>query len=152
MIQFEEFDLENGLHVILHQDQSTPMVTVNLLYKVGSRNEIPQQTGYAHLLEHLMFEGSENIENFDEELEKAGGENNAWTSNDLTNYYITIPAQYLDTALWLESDRMNALAFRKESFNTQKSVVIEEFKEQHINPPYGDLWHKLMELCYTTHP
>ncbi len=152
MIEYEEYILTNGLTVIIHPDFTTPMVTVNLLYKVGSRNEISTQTGYAHLLEHLMFEGSENVSNFDEELERAGGENNAWTTTDLTNYYITLPHQYLDTALWLESDRMLNLSLDQESFDIQKSVVIEEFKEQHINPPYGDIWHKLMALCYTHHP
>jgi len=152
MISFERFVLHNGLTLIVHEDASTPMATVNVLYKVGARDESPDKTGFAHLFEHLMFGGSINIPNFDTPLETAGGENNAFTNNDITNYYINLPASNLDTALWLESDRMMSLDFRQEPLDTQKSVVIEEFKEHYINQPYGDLWHKLSDLSYKVHP
>jgi predicted Zn-dependent peptidase len=152
MIQYERFFLENGLEVIIHTDKSTPLITVNTLYKVGSRDESPDKTGFAHLFEHLMFEGSENVDDFDEELEKAGGENNAFTSNDITNYYITLPAPNIETALWIESDRMKSLSINQEALDIQKNVVIEEFKEHYINQPYGDTWHLLSALAYKTHP
>ncbi len=152
MIQYDRFILANGLRVLVHQDKSTPMVTVNVLYDVGAKDENPAQTGFAHLFEHLMFGGSINIPEYDEPLQMAGGENNAYTTNDLTNYYCTLPAQNIETALWLESDRMLSLAFGEKSLDVQRKVVCEEFKEHYINKPYGDVWHKLRRMCYTTHP
>lgn len=152
MIRFNEFTLSNGLKVIVHEDHSTAMAAVNVLYKVGSRDENPEQTGFAHLFEHFMFEGSVNIPHFDSPLQRAGGENNAFTSNDITNYYDILPANNLETAFWLESDRMMSLAFEEESLETQKSVVMEEFKEHYINQPYGDVWHKMSTLAYKVHP
>jgi zinc protease len=151
MIQFKKHTLANGLKVIVHEDFSTPLVAVNLLYNVGARDESPDKTGFAHLFEHLMFGGSKNIPIFDEPLQKAGGENNAFTSNDITNYYETLPSNNIETALWLESDRMNQLDFDSESLEIQRKVVCEEFKEHYINQPYGDVWHKLRSLAYTTH-
>ena len=144
--------LDNGLRVMVHEDSSTPMAVVNVMYDVGARDENPQQTGFAHLFEHLMFGGSINIPDYDEPLQRAGGENNAYTTNDLTNYYCQLPAQNIETAFWLESDRMLSLAFNKKSLDIQRKVVCEEFKEHYINKPYGDVWHKLRELAYTTHP
>ncbi len=152
MIKFEEFVLKNGLKVIVHEDPTTTMAAVNILYKVGSRDEDVKQTGFAHLFEHFMFEGSVNIPEFDTPLQNAGGENNAFTSNDITNYYDILPANNLETAFWLESDRMLSLAFEDESLNTQKNVVMEEFKEHYINQPYGDVWHKMCALAYKVHP
>ncbi len=152
MIQFERFTLENGLKVIVHPDHSTPMAVVNIMYNVGARDENPEQTGFAHLFEHLMFGGSINIPEYDEPLQMAGGENNAYTTNDLTNYYLQLPVQNLETAFWLESDRMLSLAFSEKSLDVQRKVVCEEFKEHYINKPYGDVWHKMRELAYTTHP
>lgn len=152
MIQFEKFTLENGLRVIVHQDTSTPMAVVNVMYDVGARDEDPERTGFAHLFEHLMFGGSINIPNYDEPLQRAGGENNAYTTNDLTNYYIQLPAENLETAFWLESDRMLSLAFGEKSLDVQRKVVCEEFKEHYLNKPYGDVWHKMREMAYTTHP
>ena len=152
MIKFEEFVLKNGLKVIVHEDPSTTMAAVNILYKVGSRDEDVKQTGFAHLFEHFMFEGSVNIPEFDTPLQNAGGENNAFTSNDITNYYDILPANNLETAFWLESDRMLSLAFDEESLATQKNVVMEEFKEHYINQPYGDVWHKMCALAYKVHP
>jgi predicted Zn-dependent peptidase len=152
MIQFEKFTLENGLRVLIHEDTATPMVTVNVLYDVGARDENPAKTGFAHLFEHLMFGGSIHIPEFDEPLQMAGGENNAFTTNDLTNYYSTLPVQNIETALWLESDRMLSLAFNEKSLETQRKVVCEEFKEHYINKPYGDVWHKMRRLAYKEHP
>lgn len=152
MLQFERFTLENGLKVLVHEDHTTPMVAVNVLYDVGARDEDPQRTGFAHLFEHLMFGGSENIPVYDEPLQMAGGENNAYTTNDITNYYIQLPVQNIETALWLESDRMKALAFSDKSLDVQRKVVSEEFKEHYINKPYGDAWKHLRALAYTTHP
>ncbi|MFT3909522.1 MAG: pitrilysin family protein [Ferruginibacter sp.] len=152
MIHFEKFSLENGLRVLVHEDKSTPMAVVNVLYDVGARDENPEKTGFAHLFEHLMFGGSKNIPVYDEPLQVAGGENNAYTTNDLTNYYCQLPAENIETAFWLESDRMLSLAFGKKSLEVQRKVVSEEFKEHYINKPYGDVWHKLRELVYTTHP
>lgn len=144
--------LNNGLKIVLQQDTSTPMAVVNVLYDVGARDENPSKTGFAHLFEHFMFEGSKNIESFDTPLELAGGESNAFTTNDLTNYYEIIPSQNIETALWLESDRMLSLAFDQESLDVQKRVVCEEFKEHYINKPYGNLWHELSSLAYKIHP
>ena len=152
MIQFERFQLENGLKVVVHQDTSTPMAVVNVLYNVGAKDENPSKTGFAHLFEHLMFGGSVNIPVYDEPLQRAGGENNAYTTNDLTNYYCQIPAENIETAFWLESDRMLSLAFSPKSLEVQRKVVCEEFKEHYINKPYGDAWHKMRELAYTKHP
>ena len=152
MIQFEKFTLENGLRVIVHQDLSTPMAVLNIMYDVGARDEDPEKTGFAHLFEHLMFGGSVNIPNYDEPLQMAGGENNAYTTNDLTNYYIQLPADNLETAFWLESDRMLSLAFDEKSLETQRKVVCEEFKENYLTKPYGDVWHKMRELAYKNHP
>ena len=152
MIQFEKFQLDNGLKVLVHQDSSTPMAVVNVLYNVGAKDEDPAKTGFAHLFEHLMFGGSVNIPVYDEPLQRAGGENNAYTTNDLTNYYCQIPAENIETAFWLESDRMLSLAFSKKSLEVQRKVVCEEFKEHYINKPYGDAWHKMRSLAYTQHP
>jgi len=152
MIKFEKFTMDNGLRVLTHVDKSTPMVVVNVLYDVGARDENPEKTGFAHLFEHLMFGGSVNIPVYDEPLQVAGGENNAYTTNDLTNYYCQLPAENIETAFWLESDRMLSLAFSKKSLEVQRKVVCEEFKEHYINKPYGDVWHKLRELVYTKHP
>ncbi len=152
MIQFDRFTLENGLRVIVHKDSSTPMAVVNVMYDVGARDEDPNRTGFAHLFEHLMFGGSLHIENYDEPLQMAGGENNAYTTNDLTNYYIQLPAENIETAFWLESDRMLSLAFTEKSLDVQRKVVCEEFKEHYINKPYGDAWHKMREMAYQVHP
>jgi len=152
MIEFVKYKLDNGLVLIVHSDYSTPIAAVNLLYRVGSRNEDPNRTGFAHLFEHLMFGGSANIPVFDEPLEKVGGENNAFTTNDLTNYYITVPVENIETAFWLESDRMLSLAFSQKSLDVQKSVVIEEFNQRYLNQPYGDVWLHLRPLAYKVHP
>ncbi len=152
MIDFVKFKLDNGLVLIVHTDYSTPIAAFNLLYRVGSKNENPERTGFAHLFEHLMFGGSVNIPVFDEPLERVGGENNAFTTNDLTNYYITVPAENIETAFWLESDRMLSLAFSKKSLDVQKSVVIEEFNQRYLNQPYGDVWLHLRPLSYKVHP
>ncbi|MBK9937559.1 MAG: insulinase family protein [Chitinophagaceae bacterium] len=152
MIQFEKFTLANGLRVIVHQDLSTPMAVMNIMYDVGARDEDPEKTGFAHFFEHLMFGGSVNIPSYDEPLQMAGGENNAYTTNDLTNYYIQLPAENLETAFWLESDRMLSLAFGEKSLETQRKVVMEEFKEHYLTKPYGDVWHKMRELAYKIHP
>ena len=152
MIKFEKFILDNGLRVIVHQDKSTPLACINILYDVGSRDENPEQTGFAHLFEHLMFGGSVNIPNFDEPLQRVGGENNAFTTNDITNYHLTLPAENLETGFWLESDRMLSLAFSKKSLDVQRSVVIEEFKQRYLNQPYGDVWLLLLPMAYKVHP
>jgi zinc protease len=152
MIQFEKFELSNGLRVIVHEDPSTPMAVVNVLYDVGAKDENPEKTGFAHLFEHLMFGGSVNIPVYDEPLQLAGGENNAYTTNDFTNYYCQLPAENLETAFWLESDRMLSLAFSEKSLDVQRKVVCEEFKEHYINKPYGDVWFKMRELAYKVHP
>jgi len=143
--------MANGLRVIVHRDTSTPMAVVNVMYDVGARDEDPNRTGFAHLFEHLMFGGSIDIENYDEPLQMAGGENNAYTTNDLTDYYIQLPAENIETAFWLESDRMLSLAFSEKSLDLQRKVGCEEFKEHYINKPYGDAWHKLRELAYEVH-
>ncbi len=152
MIAYEKFTLDNGLRVIVHPDFTTPMAVLNVMYDVGARDESPNKTGFAHLFEHLMFGGSINIEDYDEPLQMAGGENNAYTTNDLTNYYIQLPVENLETAFWLESDRMLSLAFSKKSLDVQRKVVCEEFKEHYINKPYGDVWHKMRALAYEKHP
>ena len=152
MIHFDRFQLANGLRVLVHKDTSTPMSVLNIMYDVGARDEDPNQTGFAHLFEHLMFGGSVNIPDYDEPLQLAGGENNAYTTNDLTNYYCQLPTENLETAFWLESDRMLSLAFSEKSLDVQRKVVSEEFKEHYLNKPYGDVWHIIRELAYTTHP
>ncbi|QMW01310.1 M16 family metallopeptidase [Spirosoma foliorum] len=152
MIHYEQFVLDNGLRVFVHEDASTPMAAVNILYNVGSRDEDPNKTGFAHLFEHLMFGGSRNIPSYDEPLQKVGGENNAFTSPDITNYYITLPAANLETAFWLESDRMLSLSFDPTVLDVQQKVVIEEFKQRYLNQPYGDVWLKLRPLAYKQHP
>ncbi len=152
MIKYNTFILKNGLKVIHHFDKTTPMVVVNTIYNVGARDENPNKTGFAHLFEHLMFGGSKHIENYDAPLQLAGGECNAFTNNDITNYYNTLPAQNLETALWLESDRMLELAFTSKSLEVQRQVVVEEFKQRYLNQPYGDVWLKLRPLIYKQHP
>ncbi len=152
MINYEHYRLENGLEVVLHPDLSRPLVAVSILYKVGSRNDPPGRTGFAHLFEHLMFAGSENVENFDDYLHQAGGDNNAYTTSDYTLYYDLVPATNLVTALWLESDRMKALNFSQKSLKTQQKVVVEEFKETCLEEPYGDAYHELYALAYQQHP
>ncbi len=152
MVSYNRFTLANGLRVLVHEDFTTPMAVVNILYDVGARDENPQQTGFAHLFEHLMFGGSVNIPSYDEPLQRVGGENNAFTSNDITNYYITLPAANIETAFWLESDRMLSLAFSEKSLEVQKNVVCEEFKQRYLNQPYGDVWLKLRPLVYKKHP
>lgn len=152
MIQFEKFTLVNGLKVLVHTDENTPMVAVNVLYNVGARDEDINRTGFAHLFEHLMFGGSINIPVYDEPLQMAGGENNAYTTNDITNYYIQLPLENIETAFWLESDRMKSLAFSPNSLEVQRKVVCEEFKEHYINKPYGDAWKHLRQLAYKVHP
>ncbi|MCK9618138.1 MAG: insulinase family protein [Lentimicrobiaceae bacterium] len=152
MILFDRFVLDNGLKVLVHRDELSPIVAMNILYNVGSRDENPDRTGFAHLFEHLMFGGSVHIPRYDEPLERAGGENNAFTNNDITNYYLTIPRHNLETAFWLESDRMLNLAFTPQSLNVQRKVVIEEFRESYLNQPYGDAWLLLRPLAYKVHP
>jgi len=152
MINFDKFTLKNGLTVIVHNCKDTPMVAINILYKVGSKNENPEHTGFAHLFEHLMFGGSLNIPDYDIPLQKVGGDNNAWTSNDYTNFYITLPKENIETGFWLESDRMLSLDFNQKSLDTQKSVVIEEFKQRYFNQPYGDVFLLLKPLAYKKHP
>jgi zinc protease len=152
MVKFNRFTLDNGLRVIVHEDNTTPMAVLNILYDVGARDENPEQTGFAHLFEHLMFGGSVNIPSYDEPLQRVGGENNAFTSNDITNYYITLPSANIETAFWLESDRMLSLAFSEKSLEVQRNVVIEEFKQRYLNQPYGDVWLKLRPLAYKHHP
>ncbi len=152
MIKYHKTILENGLTVIIHQDSTSPIAAINLLYNVGARDENEQRTGFAHLFEHLMFGGSSNIPDYDTHVETAGGQNNAFTSNDITNYYITIPKENLETALWLESDRMLSLAFTPKSLEVQRQVVIEEFKQNYLNQPYGDAYLLLRDLAFKVHP
>ena len=152
MIEFKKTTFSNGLKLIVHEDRSTPLACVNILYNVGARDEDPGKTGFAHLFEHLMFGGSVNIPSYDEPLQRVGGENNAFTNNDITNYYLTLPAENLETGFWLESDRMLSLAFSEKSLEVQRSVVIEEFKQRYLNQPYGDVWLLLRPLAYKVHP
>jgi zinc protease len=152
MIPFEEFQLDNGLRVIVHEDPTVQIAVLNILYDVGSRDEQPDKTGFAHLFEHLMFGGSVNIPSYDEPLQRVGGENNAFTNTDITNYYLTVPAANIETGFWLESDRMLGLSFDPSVLEVQRKVVIEEFKQRYLNQPYGDVWLKLRPLAYTTHP
>lgn len=152
MIEVNKHRLSNGLRLLHHRDKETPMVALNLLYDVGARDEMPCGTGFAHLFEHLMFGGSAHIPDFDAELQRAGGENNAWTSNDITNYYTIIPRRNVETAFWLESDRMESLEFSERSLDVQRAVVIEEFKQRNLNQPYGDIPALIRELAYRQHP
>ena len=152
VIKFEKYILDNGLKVLLHKDESSPLVAVNVLYDVGSRDEDPDKTGFAHLFEHLMFGGSLNVPDFDVPIQFAGGDNNAFTNADVTNFYNILPKENIETALWLESDRMLQLDFNQEMLDIQKKVVVEEFKETCLNVPYGDMWHELSKLCYKDHP
>jgi zinc protease len=152
MINFKSFTLDNGLRVVVHEDKSTPLIAMNILYDVGSRDEDPSMTGLAHLFEHLMFGGSKNIPDFDTPLQLVGGENNAFTNNDITNYYLTIPSENIETSFWLESDRMLELDFSQKNLDTQKSVVTEEFNQRYLNQPYGDAILKLRPLAYKVHP
>lgn len=152
MISFQQFTLSNGLQVIVHEDPSTTLAVMDVIYDVGSRDEDFERTGFAHLFEHLMFGGSVNIPNYDSPLQSVGGENNAFTTPDLTNYYISLPYQNLETAFWLESDRMLSLAFNPQSLEVQRKVVIEEFKQRYLNQPYGDVWLKFRPLIYQQHP
>lgn len=152
MIEFKEHILDNQLKLIVHEDPSANTAVVNVLYDVGSRDENPNKTGFAHLFEHLMFGGSKNIPEFDTALQRVGGQNNAFTSPDITNYYITVPYQNLETAFWLESDRMKELAFSPKSLEVQRKVVIEEFKQRYLNQPYGEAWLKFRPLAYKVHP
>jgi zinc protease len=152
LVQFKREILSNGLKVLVHEDYSTPLAAVNVAFDVGSRDEDPEKTGFAHLFEHLMFAGSKNVKDFDEPLQNAGGDNNAYTTNDYTTFYESIPAQNIETALWLESDRMLDLNINKKSLEVQRRVVVEEFKETCLNEPYGDMWHHLSELMYQQHP
>ena len=152
MLKFESFHLDNGLQVVVHEDPHSLVATVNIMYKVGSRDEDPHRTGFAHLFEHLMFGGSQHISSYDGALQQVGGNNNAYTTSDVTSYHCTLPVVNLETAFWLESDRMLSLSFNKKVLDVQKKVVIEEFKEVYLNQPYGDAWLLLSELAYTTHP
>src|SRR5690554_4217058 len=152
MVKYNRLTLKNGLRVLVHEDHTTPMAVVNVVYDVGAKDEDPDKTGFAHLFEHLMFGGSVNIPQYDGPLQLVGGENNAFTSNDITNYYITLPALNIETAFWLESDRMLSLAFSEKSLDVQKNVVSEEFKQRYLNQPYGDAWLKLSPLAYKKHP
>lgn len=152
MIQVNRYTLGNGLRIVHNEDDSTQMVALNLLYDVGARDEDPSHTGFAHLFEHLMFGGSLHIPDYDTPVQNAGGENNAWTNNDITNYYITLPHQNVETGFWLESDRMLSLDFSPKSLEVQRQVVIEEFKQRNLNQPYGDASHLLRELAYESHP
>jgi predicted Zn-dependent peptidase len=152
MIKYRRFSLDNGLKVLVHEDRSTPLVAMNILYDVGSRDEEPEMTGLAHLFEHLMFGGSVNVPDYDNPLQMVGGENNAFTNNDITNYYLTIPAENIETGFWLESDRMLELDFSQKNLDTQRKVVIEEFNQRYLNQPYGDAILKLRPLAYKVHP
>src|SRR5512133_2356641 len=152
MIKFSRFTLDNGLRILVHEDRSTPLVSMNLLYNVGSRDEDPGMTGFAHLFEHLMFGGSLNVPEYDAPLQMVGAENNAFTSNDITNYYLTVPADNIETGFWLESDRMLELNFSQKNLDTQKNVVIEEYKQRYLNQPYGDAILMLRPLSYRVHP
>jgi len=152
MITYDKFTLSNGLRVLVHHDASTPIVAMNLIYDVGSRDEDENRSGFAHLFEHLMFGGSKHIPRYDEPLERVGGENNAFTNSDYTNYYLTIPGHNLETAFWLESDRMLDLAFSEKSLEVQREVVVEEFNQNYLNQPYGDAWLQLRPLAYKQHP
>ena len=152
MINFEKHTLSNGLKLIIHQNNTTELTTLNILYNIGAKHESPNKTGFAHLFEHLMFGGSQHIAHYDTVAQQIGAENNAFTSNDITDYYLTFPTNNLETALWLEADRMQQLDFSEKSLTTQKNVVIEEFKQRYLNQPYGDMWLKMRPMAYKKHP
>lgn len=152
MINFSKFELDNGLRVVVHEDVSTQMIAVNILYNVGSKDESPQKTGFAHLFEHLMFGGSEFAPDFDKPLQMVGGDSNAFTNNDMTNFYDIVPSDNVETVLWLESDRMRKLNINPQSLDTQQKVVVEEFKETCLNQPYGDAWHHISNMAFKVHP
>jgi predicted Zn-dependent peptidase len=152
MIKFDKFILDNGLKVIVHQDKTSPIVAINIVYDVGASDENPEKTGFAHLFEHLMFGGSINIPSYDSPLQLVGGENNAFTNNDITNYYLTLPKENIETGFWLESDRMLSLAFSEKSLEVQRGVVIEEFKQRYLNQPYGDMYLLIRDMAYIKHP
>jgi zinc protease len=152
MIDYYKHTLKNGLRVIVHPDNTTPLAAVNILYDVGARDENPLQTGFAHLFEHLMFGGTPDIPSYDNAVQQVGGDNNAWTNNDFTNYYITLPAANIETAFWLEADRMTSLDFNKQSLEIQKKVVIEEFKQRSLNQPYGDIPSLIRDMAFKVHP
>lgn len=152
MITINRHTLDNGLRIVHSEDKNTQMVALNVLYNVGARDEHPDHTGFAHLFEHLMFGGSVNIPDYDTHVQNAGGENNAWTNNDITNYYITLPRQNVETGFWLESDRMLSLDFDERSLEVQRHVVVEEFKQRNLNQPYGDVGHLVRSLVYKAHP
>ena len=152
MIEINRKTLANGLRIVHSEDKNTQMVALNVLYNVGARDEHPDHTGFAHLFEHLMFGGSVNIPDYDTHVQNAGGENNAWTNNDITNYYITLPRQNVETGFWLESDRMLSLDFNERSLEVQRHVVVEEFKQRNLNQPYGDVGHLVRSLVYKEHP
>ena len=152
MITVNRHTLENGLRIVHSEDKNTQMVALNVLYNVGARDEHPDHTGFAHLFEHLMFGGSVHIPDYDVHVQNAGGENNAWTNNDITNYYITVPRQNIETGFWLESDRMLSLDFSERSLEIQRHVVVEEFKQRNLNQPYGDVGHLVRGLVYKNHP
>ena len=151
MITVNRYTLPNGLRIVHSEMESTQMVALNVLYNVGARDEHPEHTGFAHLFEHLMFGGSVNIPDYDTHVQNAGGENNAWTNNDITNYYITLPRQNVETGFWLESDRMLSLDFNEKSLEVQRQVVIEEFKQRNLNQPYGDVGHLVRDMAYKKH-
>jgi len=151
MIPYSSFVLDNGLKVFVHEDHTVQIAVLNILYDVGSRDEQPDKTGFAHLFEHLMFGGSVNIPNYDDPLQLVGGENNAFTNTDITNYYMTLPAANIETGFWLESDRMLSLSFDPQVLEVQRKVVVEEFKQRYLNQPYGDVWLKLRPLAFTRH-
>ncbi|WP_282035453.1 M16 family metallopeptidase [Saccharicrinis aurantiacus] len=152
MIEIKKYTLDNGLRIIVHPDKTTPLAAVNVLYNVGAKDESELKTGFAHLFEHLMFGGSKNIPSYDEPLQNVGGDNNAWTSNDMTNYYLTLPASNIETGFWLESDRMLELDFSQDSLDVQKKVVIEEYKQRYLNQPYGDVPLLMRPMMYKMHP
>jgi zinc protease len=152
MVNFERYVLKNGLRLLVHPDPTTPMATVCVTYNVGTKNEDPERTGFAHLFEHLMFSGSKNAPNFDGIIQNAGGENNAFTNQDMTVYYDIVPLNNLDAALWLEADRMENLKLTQKSLNRERKVVVEEFKETCLDEPYGDIWHHIGPLLYQNHP
>lgn len=152
MIAVNRHILPNGLRIVHNEDRSTQMVAINVLYDVGARDEDEERTGFAHLFEHLMFGGSANIPDYDTPVQESGGENNAWTTNDLTNYYITLPRQNIEVGFWLESDRMLGLAFSPDSLEVQRQVVMEEFKQRDLNQPYGDASHLTRSMAYKVHP
>ena len=151
-MKINKYCLNNGLRLVHYQDLSTQMVALNIVYDVGARDEDPEHTGFAHLFEHLMFGGSVNIPDYDAPLQSAGGENNAWTNNDITNYYLTVPKSNVEIGFWLESDRMLELAFSEQSLEVQRGVVMEEFKQRCLNQPYGDVGHLIRPLAYEVHP